>query len=502
MQLTISTRPATEAEGDALVLERYQGDRRPGPELRQVDGALEGLVSRVLEEERFEGRLGETTHVHTGGRLPVKRVLVVGMGRRAECRVETVRRAASAALRRARDLAARRVVTTLLGGRLPARARAQALAEGALLGLYSFDRYKARKDGDRAIEALAVVVPEGRERAAVRDGLRVAELFAEATSFARDLNNEPANSVTAAALAEAAETVAKAGALRVRIYDRAACEAMGMGAYLGVNQGSQEPPRFIHLTYVPKRRSRRRVALIGKGITFDSGGLDLKTAEGMAWMKGDMSGAAAVLGVMRVISRLAPAVEVHGLVAATDNMPSGSAIKPGDILRAMNGKTIEVNNTDAEGRLTLADALSYALREVKPDEMVDIATLTGACSIALGSVCAGVMSNNPALQGRVLRAADAAGERMWPLPLIDDYREGLKSEVADLKNTGPRPGGAITAALFLREFTGDTPWAHLDIAGAAFTDKDLPYAPKGGVGFGTRTLLTYVIAAGMPRPRR
>jgi len=499
MRLTVTTRPLTEAEGDVLVVARYAGESRAEPEARQVDQALDGLLGRALEEERFEGRLGETTCIHTGGRLPAKRVLVVGMGRRAEAKAEAVRRAAAAALRRARDLSARRVVTSLVGGRLAARVRAQALGEGALLGLYSFDRYKARKEEPRAVETLTVAVPGDRDQAAVREGLRVAGLFAEATSFARDLINEPANSVTATALAEAAERIARAGGLKVRIYDRAACEKLEMGAFLGVNRGSQEPPRFIHLAYVPKGRARRRLALIGKGITFDSGGLDLKTAEGMAWMKGDMSGAAAVLGVMKTIGRLAPPVEVHGLIAATDNMPSGSATKPGDILRAMNGKTIEVNNTDAEGRLTLADAIAYALREVKPDEMVDIATLTGACSIALGSLCAGVMSNNPALQARVLRAADAAGERMWPLPLIDEYRDGLKSEVADIRNTGPRPGGAITAALFLREFAGDTPWIHLDIAGAAFTDKDLPYAPKGGVGFGTRTLLAYVRAAGSAR---
>ncbi|MGH7266284.1 MAG: leucyl aminopeptidase, partial [Candidatus Rokuibacteriota bacterium] len=392
------------------------------------------------------------------------------------------------------------VAMGLIGGRLPAARRAQAIGEGVHLGLYTFDRYKAKKEDDRAVETVTVLA-ERADRAAAREGLRLAELTAEATTFARDLINEPANSVTATVLAREAEAIAKAGGLRVKVYDRAACERMGMGAFLGVNRGSQEPPRFIHLAYTPKGRARRRIALIGKGITFDSGGLDLKTAEGMAWMKGDMSGAAAVLGVMRVLSRLRPPVEVHGLVAATDNMPSGSAIKPGDILRAMNGKTIEVNNTDAEGRLTLADAIGYARKEVKPDEIVDIATLTGACSIALGALCAGAMANDTRLQARVVRAGEEVGERVWPLPLIEEYREGLRSEVADMKNTGPRPGGAITAGLFLKEFAGETPWVHLDIAGAAFTERDLPYAPKGGVGFGTRTLLAYVLAAGRPSVR-
>jgi leucyl aminopeptidase len=495
MKLVVEAGSPAEAGGDVLVVERYAGDGRLTPEGARIDRALDGLLTRALQEERFEGRLGETTHLHAAGRLAAKRVVVVGMGPRAGVGAETIRRVASAACRRARDLGARTVTMGLPAGRLPARLRAQAAAEGALLGLYTFDRYKAQKAAERAIETLTLRVPEARDQAAVREGLRVGELLAEATGFARDLINEPANSVTATILAGHAETIAKTGRLRVRIYDRAACEKLGMGSFLGVNRGSQEPPRFIHLTYAPKRAARR-IVLIGKGITFDSGGLDLKTAEGMAWMKGDMSGAAAVLGVMKVLPRLAPAVEVHALIAATDNMPSGSALKPGDVLRAMNGKTIEVNNTDAEGRLTLADAMAYANKEIRPEEMVDVATLTGACSIALGSLCAGAMTNNPGLQARVLRAGEAAGERLWPLPLIEEYREGLKSEVADLRNTGPRPGGAITAGLFLKEFAGDTPWVHLDIAGAAFTEKDLPYASKGGVGFATRALLAYVMAAG------
>ena len=496
MKITVGAGPLAEAAGDVLVLERYAGEARRGLDAARIDRALGGLLGRALAEERFEGRVGETAYVHAGDRLGVKRVLVVGLGPRAEVKAETIRRAASAAVRRARDLGAKTVVMSLLGTRLAARLRAQACGEGALLGLYAFDRYKAKKNGDRAIETLTVLAPEAREQAAVREGLRVAELWAEATNFARDLINEPANAITATALARQAEAIARAGGLGVRILDREACERLGMGAFLGVNRGSQEPPRFIHLTYKPKGRAARRIALIGKGITFDSGGLDIKTAEGMAWMKGDMSGAAAVLGVMKVLPRLAPPVEVHGLIAATENMPSGSATRPGDVLRAMNGTTIEIGNTDAEGRLTLADAMAYALKEVKPDEMVDIAPLTGACSIALGSLCAGAMSNDEGLQGRLVAAAAAAGERVWPLPLIDEYREGLKSDVADLRNTGPRPGGAITAGLFLKEFAGETPWVHLDIAGAAFSDKDLPYAGKGGVGFGARTLLAYLINAG------
>jgi leucyl aminopeptidase len=238
------------------------------------------------------------------------------------------------------------------------------------------------------------------------------------------------------------------------------------------------------------------VAVIGKGITFDSGGLDLKTAEGMLRMKDDMSGAAAVLGIMKALPQLAPAVEVHGLIAATENMPSGTATRPGDILKAMNGTTIEIGNTDAEGRLTLADAICYASQKVGADEIIDMATLTGACVVALGPLCSGLFANDQALANRLLAAAETAGERVWQLPLIDEYREHLKSDVADLNNVGPRGGGAINAGLFLKEFAGDKPWAHLDIAGPAFIEKDTPLGPKGATGYAVRTILTYLTEAG------
>jgi leucyl aminopeptidase len=270
---------------------------------------------------------------------------------------------------------------------------------------------------------------------------------------------------------------------------------MGMGAYVGVAQGSQEPPKFIHLTYKPKSRARRRVVIIGKGITFDSGGLDLKTADGMLRMKDDMAGAAAVLGLFQALPRLKPRVEVHGLIAATENMPSGTAQRPGDIVRAMNGLTVEIGNTDAEGRLTLADALSYAVKHIEPDEMIDMATLTGAVVIALGQGVSGLMASSDDLAARVLGAADVAGERTWRLPLHDEYKDGLKSDVADLNNISSQRGaGAIVAALFMREFTGGVPWAHLDIAGTAFTERELPLGPKGGTGVTVRTLLAYVAA--------
>ncbi len=253
------------------------------------------------------------------------------------------------------------------------------------------------------------------------------------------------------------------------------------------------PRRRIHLTYSPSGRARRKVAIVGKGVTFDSGGLDLKPADGMLRMKNDMAGAAAVLAVMRALPPLRPPVEVHAIVAATENMVSGKAQRPGDIVRAMNGVTIEIGNTDAEGRLTLADALAYTVARVKPTEIVDLATLTGACVVALGSLCAGLLTTNQPLADRLKAAADLVGERVWQLPLIDEYKDGLKSDVADINNVGPRGGGAINAAIFMREFTGDVPWVHLDIAGTAFSDRDLPLGPKGATGFGVRTLLAYLL---------
>ncbi len=486
----VAASPA-EVRADAVVVGLpADGGARP-PALAALDRRTGGRIRAVLDAERFTGKAGQVTHVHTDRGLAATRVIVAGLGPARELTLEVVRRAAAAALRRARDLGARSVALDLPGDGLPLPQRAQAVVEGAILGSYHFDRYKREKN-DKAVRDLLVLAPDARRARQVSQGARRGEVFAAATWFARDLVNMPANDLNPTALARAATELARQRGLRVRVYDRAECEALGMGAFLGVAAGSEQPPRFVHLTYRPPGRPRRTVALIGKGITFDAGGLDLKTAEGMLRMKNDMSGAAAVLGVMRALADLRPPVEVHGLVAATENMPSGSAIRPGDVLRAMNGTTIEVGNTDAEGRLTLADAICYAIRRIEPDEIIDVATLTGACVVALGPLCAGLFANDQALADRLRAAAEAAGERVWQMPLIDEYREFLKSEVADLNNVGPRGGGAITAGLFLKEFAGTTPWAHLDIAGPAFTEKDLPLAPKGATGVAVRTLLTYL----------
>jgi leucyl aminopeptidase len=421
--------------------------------------------------------------------------MVVGLGPRKKD-AEAVRRGAATAARRARDLGAASVAILMPADGLSPKARAHASVEGAVLGTYRFDKYLKEKNG-KVLESVSVVEPDRRQHLAAREGVRLGEIWAAATCLARDLVNEPANVITPTSLAERAQDIARAGGLDIKVLEREDCGKLAMGAYLGVAQGSHEPPKFIHLTYTPKSRARKRVAVIGKGITFDSGGLDLKTADGMLRMKDDMSGAAAVLGIFQALPQLKLPVEVHGLIAATENMPSGTAQRPGDIVRAMNGLTIEIGNTDAEGRLTLADAMAYAAREIEPDEMMDMATLTGAVVIALGQGVSGVFASDNGLASRLLSAAGAAGERMWRMPLHDDYKEGLKSDVADLNNVSSQRGaGAIVAGLFMREFTAGIPWAHMDIAGTAFAERDHALGPKGATGVTVRTVLTYLTALG------
>jgi leucyl aminopeptidase len=494
MKVALEIRSPQEVHADVLVVGRYGDGARPAPEIGALDRKLGGLLSSVLKTEKFEGKPGQISYFQTAGRIRAARVIVVGLGPKKEAGAEALRRGTAAALRRARDLGAAAAAVFMPSDGASAQQRAQAVVEGAILGTYRFDKYLKEKS-DKAVESVTVVESDSRHRTAAQQGLRLGEIWAASTCLTRDLVNEPPNIVTPTYLAKRAAEIARTGGLRLKILERPDCARLGMGAYLGVAQGSEQPPKFIHLTYTPKGRPRRRVAVIGKGITFDSGGLDLKTAEGMLRMKDDMSGAAAVLGIFHALPKLRLPIEVHGLIAATENMPSGTAQRPGDIVRAMNGLTIEIGNTDAEGRLTLADALAYAAKMVKPDEIVDMATLTGAIVMALGLGVSGVFASDEALATRVLAATEAAGERMWRLPLHEEYKEGIKSDIADLNNiSSQRGGGAIVAALFMRDFTGGLPWAHLDIAGTAFAERDLPLGPKGGTGVAVRTMLHYLWA--------
>jgi leucyl aminopeptidase len=393
---------------------------------------------------------------------------------------------------------ARTIATTLLDTVPPGGDRAgaaQALAEGAALGAYRFLRYKQKGDAP-ALERLIVL---GRKDDALQQGLDRGVTVAGGVAWARDLVNEPAGAMTPTQLAEEARRAAEQGGLDIEVLDEVEIANQGLGGLLGVSLGSVQPPRLVKLTYTPKGKPTGTVALVGKGITFDSGGLSLKTAEGMETMKTDMSGAAAVIGAMSVLRAAGVQAKVIGFVPTTENMPGGRAIKPGDVLKIRNGKTVEVLNTDAEGRLILADGLSLAA-EHKPDAVIDLATLTGACVVALGMKIAGLMGNDDAWIGQVRGAADRSGEPVWPLPLPKEYRKDLDSEIADLKNvTGVRGGGALTAGLFLSEFAGDIPWAHLDIAGPARAGSDDGYIAKGGTGFGVRTLVELLSSFEKPK---
>ena len=452
-------------------------------------GAAADLDLNFLAERGFEGKPGEALAVPAGRGTWV----ALGVGKPEEVTAETLRRAAACFVRTAwKD---RTGATTILAAAPPgldqSRA-AQAIAEGASLAAYRFSRYKA--DPKPCLMETLTIVGSGDE---ARHGVDRGARIAAAVALARDLVNEPAKAMTPRRLAEMAAEVAEAEGLTVTVLDEVAIEAERLGGLAGVAAGSKEPARLIELVYDPPS-PEGAVALVGKGITFDSGGLSIKTAEGMETMKTDKSGAAAVLAAMSVIAALAPPVRVVGIIPATENMPGGAALKPGDVLTARNGKTIEVLNTDAEGRLVLADGLSLAV-EAGVDAIIDVATLTGACVVALGRKVAGLMGNHAGWIDQVGQAAARAGEEVWPLPLPEDYRKLIDSDVADVKNvSNGRYAGALTAGLFLREFVGDVPWAHLDIAGPARSEEDEGYLQKGGTGFGVRTLVEAVMSFQKP----
>lgn len=490
MEFTVSTDAPESVPADAIAVGVFAGGDLSGA-ARRLDEALGGLLAATLAQEKFEAKPGSTTVVHTHGRIGAARIVVGGLGGQSEFELDRLRLAAAAVVRRAGELhAAKLALTPLAIPPHPLPVLTQARVEGLILGAYQFTRYKAPKTGQ--VEHITLLVEDG-QRADVEAGLRRGRLLADAAVFARDLVNEPPNVVNPAYVAALVEDIGRRSGLRWTVFDDEALRSQQMGAILAVGQGSAQPPRLTVLEYAPPS-PRRTVAIVGKGVTFDSGGLSLKTAEGMMTMKSDMAGGAAVLATMRALPELAPPVRVLGVVPAVENLPSGTATKPGDIIRAFNGKTIEINNTDAEGRVILADALAYAARQ-NPDEIIDLATLTGSAVIALGYLAAAVLGNDQPLIHRLLDAAGRAGERMWQLPLYPEYLEEMRSDVADLKNSGGRWGGAEKGAAFLSEFVDGRPWAHVDIAPVAFLDTKEgtgPYLPKGATGYGVRTLLTYL----------
>ncbi|MDQ1394848.1 MAG: leucyl aminopeptidase [Acidimicrobiaceae bacterium] len=482
MPLTVTAAPDVPADVEVLGVPVFAGRVvAPGSPI-EFDLAF-------LEASGFEGKVGETTAVMAEDGTTA---VAVGVGPQGDVGRDDLRRAAAAFVKVA-GRRGRAAFSLPPGSGLDTAEAAQAVAEGSGMGAYQFSRYKSSPK-DRRLESLVVV--GGDERAVARGAA-----VAGAVTLARDLINEPAGAMTPTKLAEAASEMAAAAGIEITVMDEATIEDEGLGGLRGVSLGSEEPPRLIQLTWSPSDGTAAgTVVLVGKGITFDSGGLSLKSGDGMMTMKTDMSGAAAVLGAMSALPVIAPNVRVVGIIPATENMPSGRAIKPGDVLTFRNGKTAEVLNTDAEGRLVLADGLSLAA-EMEPDAIVDLATLTGAVSVALGKEIAAVMGNDDGFVGQVLQASERGGEPMWQLPLPERYRKHLDSEVADMKNIGNAgQAGTLVAGLFLKEFVGDVPWAHIDIAGTARSDSDDGYLTKGGTGAGVRTVLELLEHFESPRP--
>jgi leucyl aminopeptidase len=495
MDIRVELGAIQEVTSELIVVNLFEGVTGPGGATGAVDRALGGAISALIKTGDFTGKAEQVAVLYTRGAIPAKRVLVVGLGEHAKFSAEVVRRAAAAAAKAARKLRVTRYHSIIHGagsGGLDMADAAQAAVEGTILGSYAFTQHKSDlSDEQPKLEALTLLQADAASLGAARQGATAGQTIAEAACMTRDLANQPSNYLTPTLLAEAAEEMAGKLGLRYEVLEESQMAELGMGALLGVAQGSDEPAKFIVLEYNAERSDLEPYVVVGKGITFDSGGISIKPSEGMGEMKGDMSGAGTVLGVLRAVAALKLPLRVVGLMPATENLPSGHAYKPGDVLKSMSGLTIEVISTDAEGRLILADALDYAKR-YHPKAVVDLATLTGACVIALGHVTTGLMSNNPELVRALTKAADKTGEKLWELPLYDEYAEQIKSDVADVKNSGGRPAGTITAGLFLSKFAKGYPWAHLDIAGTSSAEADKGYLVKGATGWGVRLLVQWL----------
>lgn len=520
----------SQTKGDIVVVGLFKGEDA-AKVLKSIDGklptALQEAAKQHLENEGFKGKTNEIVSVPTFGHINASSMMVVGLGPKEEYSSTIVRRAAASVARKVKGNGSAKVVLFLRDKETAAAARTAkntrakktpapatpsgaaesvgAAVEGWILGSFDFDKYKSQKDKAEASTTKAKSTAAKKsvislslagvnvEQRAFQKAVKEAETMAKGTTFARALITEPPIYMTPTRLSVEAREIARENNLTCTVLNKQQIEKLGMGLFLGVARGADEPPKFIILKYTAPK-SKKTIGIIGKGITFDSGGLSLKTAQGMERMKYDMSGAACVLGAMKIIGALKPSVSVVAIVAATENMPGGNALHPGDVITAMNGKTVEVNNTDAEGRLILADALTYALKE-KADELIDVATLTGAVVTALGRVAAGIMGTNQDLINRLMLAGEKSGEKYWQLPLYDEYKSALQSDIADLINAGSRgEAGSSCGGMFLKEFVDGKPWAHLDIAGVAWSEKNANEFSKGGVGFGVRTLANYILS--------
>jgi len=489
MDIRVEKGKAEKHSCELLLLFSFESPEKLEGPIQNVDLAWGGFISTLIRQGDFKGELFQCRLFHTHGAIPAQRVLLAGLGKRGEFDLEKWRGASSKAGQFIRDSGVKKFAFQIrkLNGYLE-RELTESFLIGLLLGLYQFNEFKTvDRDKIKEIEELLLLGETDEEIQPISDGLRTGKIISEAVCMARDLVNGPGNKVTPTALAKKAEEMAKEHHMEVQVFEVNQTEAMGMGAFVAVAKGSQEPGKFITLEY-NKNKGLDTIALVGKGITFDSGGISIKPSEKMERMKDDMSGAAAVLATMQVASKLQIPLHIVGIIPATENLPSGKAYKPGDILKTLSGQTVEVISTDAEGRLILSDALTYSLR-YQPKGIIDLATLTGACVIALGDYVIGLFGNDESLLKRIEEASEKTGERVWKLPLWDEYFDYLKSDVADFRNVGTRAAGAIIGAIFLSKFVERIPWVHLDIAGPASIEKERPYVPTGGTGVGVRLLV-------------
>jgi len=463
-----------------------------GQTVRRVDESLGGMISRLIERGDFKAKPGVAQLLYPTRGMAAERLAITGLGKRSDFTMNRLRQAAGKAASLLRTAGATDIAVSVDGIDQDLEDIGQAIAEGCILGLYRFLKYKTIDENDRSrdIQTTTLLVDRGSSIGALQEGVAAGMVIADSTVFVRDMVNSPPGDMTPTIIAAKAREVARQFGLKLQVLERNHMDKLGMGALLGVASGSAQPPKFIIIEY---RRGGKKpfIALVGKTITFDSGGISIKPAENMEKMKDDMSGGAAVLGAVRTAAALNLPLNIVGLLPATENMPGGNAYKPGDVLRTFSGKTIEIVNTDAEGRLILSDALAYACR-YEPRVIVDIATLTGACRVALGQEASGMLGNNEELKQKIRDAGEKTGERVWELPLWEGYYDSIKSDIADMKNAGGRDGGAITAAALLSKFVQKYPWVHLDIAATAWTDKDRPYTPKGATGMGMRLLTQFL----------
>ena len=493
MHITLETKPFAALETDALVSYVFEETDPVQGRIAEIDQAAAGLLRKLAKSGELTGKTLEFTLVHAPAGLKAARLLLVGAGKREQFNGATLRKITGAALRYLKARAVKNFALLVREGEATGET-AQIIAEGALLSNFESDKYKTDKKNDKNIETVFLAGYSDSERSAGDKGLSKGRIIADAQNFTRDLVNEPSNKLTPRILAEKAETMAKEAGLSVEILDEKKIADLKMGALLSVAQGSVEPPRVIVVTYNPANAKPGApvIGLVGKAVTFDTGGISIKPAEGMEKMKYDMAGGATMLGVMRALAALKPAVKVICVVPSTENMPGSKAQKPGDIQTAMSGKTIEVLNTDAEGRLILADGITYT-KQLGATHLIDAATLTGAIVIALANINVGVFGSDQAFTDKLLASSKAAGEKMWQMPIDDDYREFIKGSFADIQNiSSGKGGGAITGAMFIKEFTGDSPWIHLDIAGTAWNDDAKPWLAKGPTGVALRTLVHLV----------